>query len=111
MAGDGRGAGIDASDSNTTLEAWWDGVCGLYLEVVEIMHDLIVVHVQVVEAERVRAGRQRALLAAGEHRVAHYRGALHLRRATPCTTHHVLQPVTTYIIAEDRTKWRSTEEV
>lgn len=62
-------------------------VCGcLYLEVVEIVHDLIVVHVQVVDAERVgRVGaRLRARAGARVHGVAHYRGALHLRGAATC---------------------------
>lgn len=83
----GDGAVSMQAHSNTTLEACGTVWSCLYLEVVEIMHDLIVVHVQVVEAEWVRGGvAHGGLLAAREHRVAHYRGALHLRRIAPWNT-------------------------
>lgn len=77
----GARAGIDASDTATsTLEAWWDGVWRLYLEVVEIVHDLIVVHVEVVEAERLRRVGARLAFSARVHRVPDDRCTLHFWR-------------------------------
>lgn len=56
----------------------------LYLEVVEIVHDLIVVHVKVVEAKRLNCGFPRFPVGgrpARVHRVAHNGGAFHFGRA------------------------------
>lgn len=53
----------------------------LYLEVVEIVHDLIVVHVQVVEAEGFD-GRVRGV--ARVHGIADDRSALHFGGTASC---------------------------
>lgn len=59
-----------------------------YLEIVKVVHDLLIVHFQVVEAKGFRGEVIADTLsagAAGEHRVAHNGGSLHLGTASTGT--------------------------